>query len=148
VPYQALADVVLVLHFAVVLFVGGGLALIVLGNVARWRWVNVWWFRAAHVGAIALVVAEAWIGATCPLTTLEDWLRRRAGAAPSTYHAGFVEHWVQRLLYYEAPTWVFVLGYSLFGLLVAAAWWAFPPRCRGRRDASDAWPATDRNRCE
>jgi len=136
VPYQALADVVLVLHFAVVLFVVGGLGLIVGGNLAHWRWVNGWWFRAAHLGAIAVVVAEAWLGATCPLTSLEVWLRGQAGAA--TYQVGFIEHWVQRLLFYQAPAWVFVLGYSLFASLVVAAWWIFPPQSRGRRLDSGA----------
>jgi hypothetical protein len=135
-PYQALADVVLVLHFAVVLFVVGGLGLIVGGNLAHWRWVNGWWFRTAHLGAIAVVVAEAWLGATCPLTTLEVWLRSQTGAA--TYQVGFIEHWVQRLLFYQAPAWVFVLGYSLFASLVAAAWWIFPPQSRGRRLDSGA----------
>jgi hypothetical protein len=130
-PYQVLADTVLVLHFAVVLFVVGGLALIVCGNLARWRWVNGWWFRAAHLGAIAVVVAEAWFGATCPLTTLEVWLRTRAGVP--TYTTSFIEHWLQRLLFYEAPAWVFVLGYSGFALLVVVAWRAFPPRARGQR---------------
>jgi hypothetical protein len=130
-PYQALADIVLVLHFAVVLFVVGGLALIIGGNLARWGWVNAWGFRAAHLGAIAVVAVEAWFGATCPLTTLEAWLRRQAGAA--TYTTSFVEHWLQRLLFYEAPAWVFVLGYSGFALLVVAVWWAFPPRSGGPR---------------
>jgi hypothetical protein len=127
-PYQALADAVLLLHFAVVLFVVGGLASIVVGNRVGWRWVNAWGFRAAHLGAIAVVVAEAWLGATCPLTTLEVWLRSRAGEA--AYSAGFIEHWLGRLLFYEAPAWVFVLGYSGFAVLVAAAWWAYPPRSR------------------
>jgi hypothetical protein len=45
---------------------------------------------------------------------------------------------VQRLLFYEAPAWVFVLGYSLFASLVAAAWWIFPPQPRGRRHESGA----------
>jgi hypothetical protein len=130
-PYRSLADIVLVLHFMVVLFVVGGLVLVVVGNLARWRWVNGWWFRAAHLGAIALVAAEAWLGATCPLTTLEVWLRSQAGTV--TYERGFIEHWVQRLLFYEAPPWVFVLGYSLFASLVAVAWWIFPPQSRGRR---------------
>ena len=133
--YPVLADVVLVLHVGVVLFVVGGLALIVAGNLARWRWVNGWWFRAAHLGAMAWVVVEAWLGATCPLTTLEAWLRRQAGAA--VYKTGFIEHWLQQLLFYEAPTWVFVLGYSLFALLVVAAWWIFPPHVRGQGRGSD-----------
>jgi hypothetical protein len=124
--YQALADAVLVLHAAVVVFVVAGLALVVLGNLRRWRWVNDWWFRALHLGAIGVVVAEAWWGVTCPLTTLEMWLRRRAHAP--TYTDSFIEHWVSRLLYYDLPPWVFSVAYTLFALGVAAAWWAFPPR--------------------
>jgi hypothetical protein len=128
--YQLLADLVLSLHTAVVLFVVGGLMLIVAGNLRAWRWVNAGWFRLAHLAAIAVVVAESWAGMVCPLTTLEMWLRDRAGAA--TYDAGFIEHWLQRLLYYQAPAWVFTLAYSLFGVAVAAAWWWFPPRFRRR----------------
>jgi hypothetical protein len=128
--YLALANAVLVLHVGVVLFVVGGLVLIVLGNARSWRWVNTWWFRLAHVAAIGVVVAEAWFGVVCPLTTLEAWLRMRAGA-PVHGGSGFIEHWLQRLLYYDAPAWVFTLGYTLFALLVVLAWWRFPPRWRG-----------------
>lgn len=124
--YRILADLVLSLHFAIVLFVIAGLLLILVGNYRSWRWVNTWWFRIAHIAAIAIVVAESWLGIVCPLTTLEGWLREQAGTVP--YSASFIEHWVQRLLYYEAPPWVFTLAYSLFGVAVAAAWWVFPPR--------------------
>lgn len=127
--YPLLADLVLLLHLAVVLFVVGGLLLVIVGNRLRWRWVNALSFRLTHLAAIGIVVAQAWLGQACPLTTLEMWLRRQTGEA--TYGASFIEHWVQRLLYYEAPSWVFTLAYSLFALLVAAAWWYFPPR-RGR----------------
>jgi hypothetical protein len=130
-PYQFLADAVLTLHLAVVAVVVGGLVLIVAGNLRGWHWVNSRWFRLAHLGAIAFVVAEAWLGLTCPLTTLEMWLRAKAGAA--TYDGSFIEHWLQRVLYYDAPAWVFTLGYSLFGLLVVLIWWLFPPALRHRQ---------------
>ena len=132
--YRQLADLVLLLHFALVAFVVGGLLLVVVGNVCRWCWVNAWWYRLAHLAAIAVVVAQAWLGVTCPLTRLEMWLRVQARTA--AYSGSFIEHWVQRLLYYDAPAWVFTTGYSLFGLLVLATWWRFPPRrrrCRGER---------------
>ena len=131
-PYQLLADAVLALHVAIVGFVVGGLVVIVAGNLRCWRWVNGRGFRLAHLAAIAFVVAEAWLGVVCPLTTLEMWLRERAHAA--SYDGSFVEHWLQRVLYYQAPGWVFTLAYTLFGLAVAASWWVFPPRPGGGGD--------------
>lgn len=130
-PYQLLADAVLVLHLGIVLFVVGAFVAIVAGNLRGWRWVNRTGFRLLHLGAIALVVVQSWTGTTCPLTALESWLRARAGTA--VYAEGFIEHWVQWLLFYDAPTWLFTLVYTLFGLLVAAAWWYFPPESRRRR---------------
>ena len=125
---QWLADGVLLLHVAIVVFVIGGLVLVVAGNLRGWHWVNTLWFRFAHLAAIGIVVAEAWFGVVCPLTTLEMHLRAQAGG--SAYTGSFIEHWLQRLLYYDAPGWVFTLAYSLFGLAVVAAWWYFPPRLR------------------
>jgi hypothetical protein len=128
--YQVLADLVLTLHFAVVLFVVGGLGVIIVGNLRSHAWVNAFWFRMAHLAAIGFVVLQSWLGATCPLTQLENWLRTQAHAG--TYSASFIEHWMQRLLFYQAPAWVFAATYTLFGFLVVAAWIKFPPRRRLR----------------
>lgn len=125
-PYQFLADAVLLLHFGVVLFVVGGLVAVVAGNRLGWRWVNGWWFRLAHLAAIAVIAVQAWLGQYCPLTILESWLRVRSGAP--AYDKSFIEHWVQRLIYYDAPLWVFALIYTAFAALVILAWWRFPPR--------------------
>jgi hypothetical protein len=126
--YQALADLVLAIHFAVVVFVIGGLLAIVAGNRIGWRFVNGWWFRLAHLAAIGVVVAQAWLGVRCPLTTLESWLRMQAGA--DGYETSFIEHWLSALLFYNAPSWVFTAAYTLFGAAVAASWWFFPPAKR------------------
>ena len=138
-PFELLANAVLVLHVSIVLFVVGGLVLVVAGNLLSWKWVNSIWFRLAHLAAIAVVVAEAWFGFVCPLTTLETWLRAKAGTA--TYSGGFIEHWLRVLLFWEAPLWVFTAAYTAFGLAVVAAWWYFPPRPnqvrRAHRDAPD-----------
>lgn len=141
IPYQPLANTVLALHFLVVLFVVGGLLVIVAGNLLCWRWVNNFWLRASHMTAIAVVAMQAWLGVDCPLTVLEAWLRGKAGFAP--YRETFVEHWLGQWLYYDAPWWVFVAAYSLLGLLVAAAWWRFPPERRrsGRRSVGPGNPA-------
>ena len=129
-PYQLLADLVLSVHFAIVLFVVGGLLVIVVGGLRGWRIAGSPWFRLAHLAAIAVVVAQAWLGVVCPLTALEMWLRGRAQG--STYTGSFIEHWLQRLMYFDAPPWAFAAAYTLFGLVVLATWWYFPPR-PGRR---------------
>ncbi len=134
--FQTLANAVLVLHIGIVLFVVGGLVLIIVGNVIGWRWVNALWFRLLHLAAIAVVVAEAWLGITCPLTTLEQWLRTQSlainAASAPIYNDNFIGFWLQRLLYYSAPPWAFVLAYTAFGAAVVAVWFWFPPRSNGR----------------
>jgi Protein of Unknown function (DUF2784) len=137
-PYQLLADVVLSVHFGIVLFVAGGLVFIVVGGFRGWPLVRKLWFRAAYLTALAVVVAQAWLGTVCPLTTLEMWLRARA--REGTYSGSFIEHWLARLLYYEAPGWVFTVAYSAFGLAVVASWWVFPPKT-GLRSGGRGGPA-------
>ena len=123
--YQRLADAVLVLHFVIVLFVVGGSVTVVAGNSGLALGESLW-FRLAHLAAVGVIVAQAWLGQVCPLTTVESRLRMRAGSPG--YSKSFIEHWVQAVLFYEAPAWVFVLAYTMFGLLVLGTWWRFPPR--------------------
>ncbi len=122
----ALANAVLLVHAALVLFVVSALPLVWVGNARGWAWVNRRGFRLLHLAAIAIVVAESWLGIECPLTTLEAWLRLQAGQP--VQGQDFIAFWVGRLLFYEAEPWVFTAVYSLFGLAVAASWWRWPPR--------------------
>jgi len=119
-----LADIVLIVHFAFVLFVVGGLALIWIGAAAGWEWVRNFWFRVAHLAAIVFVAGEALLGIWCPLTVWEA--RLRGAAAEKT----FVSQWVHRVLFYDFPEWVFTIAYVLFALVVAATLWLMPPRPR------------------
>jgi polyferredoxin len=135
-PYQLLANLVLALHVAIVVFVVGGLVFIIVGNLRAWPGANALWFRRAHLTAILVVVAEVWVGAVCPLTTFEMWLRVKART--TTYAGSFIEYWLQRILYYDAPAWAFALAYSLFGLVVVATWWYFPPKFSRHAHESDA----------
>ena len=120
------ADLMLAVHVLFVLFVVGGLLLILAGKALRWSWVRNPWFRLAHLAAIAIVVLQSWLGVACPLTTLEMALRERGGEI--TYSGGFIVHWMNALLYYQAPAWVFTAAYSAFGVLVAVAWFWVRPR--------------------
>ena len=132
--FHLAADAVLILHFAIVLFVVGGLVLIIVGNLSGWRWVNELWLRLLHVAAILIVAAESWLGITCPLTTLEMWLRAQSGSGMvANYSESFIGHWLQRLLFYSAPPWAFVLAYTVFGAFVVAVWFRFPPTFKKRK---------------
>ena len=126
VTYRVLADLVLLLHVLFVVFVVTGLVLVLLGGVRGWHWVRNPWFRVMHLLAIGIVVLQAWLGVLCPLTTLEMSLRARAGDA--VYPGSFIAHWLEALLYYQAPAWVFIVCYTVFGFLVVASWYAVRPR--------------------
>lgn len=117
--YQWLADAVLAAHTLLVSFVVGGLLIVLIGNRLGWSWVNNLWFRLTHLAIIAVVVAESWLGIECPLTTLEAWLRVQG--RQTTYSESFIEHWLQRILFYQAPWWVFALAYTAFAALVVAS---------------------------
>ena len=121
------ADAVLLFHTLFVVFVIVGLVLILTGKVLVWSWVRNWWFRVAHLVAIGVVVVQAWFGVICPLTTLEMALRRQAGDA--TYGGTFISHWLESILYYRAPAWVFAACYTAFAALVVLSWfWVRPNR--------------------
>lgn len=125
---QWLADALLALHMGVVLFVVGLLPLVLVGGAAGWRWVRHRGLRIAHLALIVFIAAQAWLGQLCPLTVWEQALRRTAGQG--SYTQSFIEHWLARLLYWDAPWWVFVAAYTGFAVLVALAWWWVRP---GRR---------------
>lgn len=120
-----LADLILGLHAAFILFVVGGQILIVAGWALGWFWPRHWLFRLLHLLAIGLVMLEAWLGVICPLTTLENILRSAAGVA--TYENSFIRYWVGELVFYAAPDWVFTLIYTVFAAFVALAWFVYPP---------------------
>ena len=120
-----LADTLLFAHVLFVLFVVIGLVLILIGKFAAWEWVRNPWFRVVHLVAIGVVAAQSWVGVICPLTTWEMALRERAGDV--TYPGSFIAHWLETILYYEAPAWVFTLCYTVFATVVVASWiWVRP----------------------
>lgn len=124
--FQMLADGVLIVHIAFIVFVVLGLLLVIAGGCLRWRWTANLRFRLAHLVAIVFVVLESWFGVACPLTTLELWLRRRAGQV--IFDGDFIAFWMRQFFFFEAPSWVFTLCYSVFAAMVVGSWLLFPPR--------------------
>lgn len=113
--YGVLADLVVVLHVAFVVFVvGGGFLLL--------RWPSVVWI---HLPAAAWGAAIEFGGWVCPLTPLENWLRRRAGEA--AYAGGFIDEYLLPLLYpgdltREIQIALGVLVVVLNGAIYALVW--------------------------
>lgn len=120
-----LADALLVLHVAIVVFVVGLVPLVLIGGAKDWFWVRKRNLRISHVVLMLFIATQTWLGRLCPLTLWEQALRATAGQ--TTYSESFIEHWLTRLLYWNAPAWVFVAVYTAFALLVAWAWWWVRP---------------------
>lgn len=125
--YLALADLVLVVHAAFVGFVVIGLLVIWIGGFRRWSFVRNFWFRLAHLAAIAVVAAESLAGFICPLTTWESCLRLLAGGE-ERYQGSFVQHWLHKMLFFELPERAFPIAYVVFLVVVVLSFWRVPPR--------------------
>jgi hypothetical protein len=86
-PYRLLADAVLVVHLAFIVFV-------VFGGLLVLRWPRIAWL---HLPAVAWGAWIEFTGRICPLTPLEIGLRERGGEAGFT--DGFIEHYITALIY-------------------------------------------------
>jgi len=114
--YRALADLVLVVHLTFVLFV-------VLGGLLVLRWPRAAWL---HIPAAIWGVLIEYTGWICPLTPLENSFRTRGGEMG--YSGGFIEHYIQPLLYPAGLTrstqlvlgsLVLVLNLTAYGIVVS-----------------------------
>jgi hypothetical protein len=116
--YGNLATLVVLAHFAFILFVmfGGLLAL-------RWRWVP--W---AHIPCFVWGAGIEVVGGICPLTPLENFLREAAGEAP--YMGTFIEHYILPVMYPTGLTRTvqIVLAVGLVVLNVAIYAWVIRRR--------------------
>jgi Protein of Unknown function (DUF2784) len=121
-----LADAVLVLHVAVVAFVIFGQIAIIVGGAFGAQSICNFWFRATHISLIVFIALETTVGATCPLTWLEQLMRRNAGQP--TYSESFVQHWLAPLIFFDAPWWAFLALYVFTALVVISLWFLVPPK--------------------
>jgi hypothetical protein len=111
---RLLADAVLLLHGLFILFVVAGGALVWRSPLAA----------LLHVPALAWAGCISWTGSDCPLTPLENTLRRAAGQ--TGYEGGFVQHYLLRLIYPEAMTREWQIGVGVFVVLLNLCIYALP----------------------
>ena len=117
---RLLADAVLLLHGLFIVFVVAGGALV-------WRWPLA---ALLHLPAVAWAAWISWAGGVCPLTPLENSLRRAAGQAG--YEGGFVAHYLPVLIYPEALTRELEIGVGIFVTLLNVGVYALLLRRRRR----------------
>jgi hypothetical protein len=100
--YHGLADLVVVFHLGFVLFVcvGGLLAL---------RWPRVLW---VHLPAALWGIWVEFSSTVCPLTPLENHLRRLGGEAG--YSGGFIAHYILPVLYPAGLSRPVQIGLGIF----------------------------------
>lgn len=125
-----LADVLLILHAALALFVAGLPPAVWLGarRDRRYRWLRSRALRLAHLAAMAFVALEGWLGMVCPLTGWEYRLRLAAGLAGRYAERSFMDQWVGRWLYHDLPDWAFALAYTAWLAVTLLTWRLVPPR--------------------
>jgi hypothetical protein len=124
--YRFMADLVLIAHLAFVAFVA-------LGGLLVWRWRPLAWI---HVPVALWGAAIAVVGFTCPLTPLENWLRKLGGRAG--YQSGFIEHYVTAALYPAGLTREaqLALGTAVLALNLIVYWRVVAVSRRERRRAA------------
>jgi hypothetical protein len=134
--YRLLADIVVAVHVGYVLAVVLGLVLVLVGWALGWKWVRNRWFRLIHLAMIAGVVARAVFWDECPLTWWERDLRELAGSGEfEGSRIGYFLHLIihPNEVWTGIPTWTYLTVYSIFGLLVLAAFWLVPVDWRPSR---------------
>jgi hypothetical protein len=110
---RLLADLLVLVHFAFIVFV-------VAGGLLVWRWRRTAWLHVPAAVWGALIELRGWI---CPLTPLENHFRRLAGRAG--YAGGFIEHYVFPIVYPSGltPRVQVALGLAVVALNVAMYGW-------------------------
>lgn len=99
--YRLLADAVLLLHLAFILFV-------VFGALLVWRFRRLAWLHLPAVTWAGVIEVTGWV---CPLTPLENHLRRLGGEVG--YAGGFIEHYLLPVIYPPGLTHDIQLGLGL-----------------------------------
>ncbi|MDN5864675.1 MAG: DUF2784 domain-containing protein [Gammaproteobacteria bacterium] len=121
------AYLILLLHVAIIAFNVAGCVLIPIGAWRGWRWVREFWWRLAHLLSLAVVAAQALVGRACFLTLWQGELSRAESAQP------LIAGWINRVLYWPLPLWVFAVAYVVVFAYVAALWILVRPQSPRRR---------------
>ena len=119
--YYLISDIVLILHFCIVIFITLGFFLVPVGYKLNWEWLRNIKLRSLHLGLICLVALETFLGVKCPLTIIEIKLNNL------NYSETFIAYWISRVVYWDLPTLFFIVLYALCVTWTILMWKIFPP---------------------
>ena len=122
-----LADLVLIIHFSIVFFLVFGLVALPIGFLRNYSWTRNAKFRVVHMLLMGFITLEASLGITCPLTTIENALRQ------IEYQKSFVAYWVSRFIYWDLPTYSFVILYFSSLIWSVVFWKLHPPKSLNKK---------------
>jgi hypothetical protein len=110
-----IAETILVVHFVLIAFNVLGLFVIPIGAALRWRIVRIAWLRLLHLAILAIVAGQAVAGRACFLTVWQNELTgNRTAPEP------MIAHWIDGLIYWNLPIWVFAIIYcGVFAYVLA-----------------------------
>ena len=129
-PFSIAASIVFWVHVAIIAFNLFGLIAIPAGAWCEWDFVRVFWWRALHLSALALVALQAILGRACFLTLWENELLTSAGQAGS--NVPLIQRWISQIIFWPLPLWVFAAAYVAIFAYTLALWWFVPPRLAPR----------------
>ena len=115
---------ILGIHLVIIVFNVVGCIAVPIGAWRRWRWVREFWWRLAHLLCLLVVAVQALAGRACFLTILQ------ADAAGHTHGVQpLIAGWINHVIYWPLPLWVFAAGYVAVFLYVIGLWiWVRPQR--------------------
>ena len=116
-----IADALLLLHFSLAAFIILGFFIIPFGYQLGWNWIKNKNLRLLHLSLMGIITVETIVGFTCPLTVLENMFR------DVDYSSSFMSYWIAQILYWDLPSQVFVIFYSLCLGWVLILWKVCPP---------------------
>lgn len=122
------AAIVLGIHAFIILFNIFGLVAVPMGAWLRWRFVRIAWWRVLHLASLLIVAVQAVFGQACFLTL---WQASLELGGADTVTPPLIYTWVNSLIYWPLPLWVFTVLYLAVLAYAAALWWLVPPRRRG-----------------
>ena len=116
-----IADIILLIHFLIIIFVVSLFIFIPVGYKFNWKFLKNKIIRVVHISLMTIVTIESLIGVHCPLTVLENKFRG------VLYHTSLISRILKEIVFWQFPSYFFLIAYILSLFLTIFLWWRYPP---------------------